>query len=62
MLVADGRSVVLGAADVARVRELVKAKYRLGWALLGVTAAWKKLLGKGSTATAEAAIKVTVNS
>ena len=57
-----GAAVVLGAGDVARVRELVKAKYRVGWALLGVTAAWKKLLGKGSTATAEAAIKVTVNS
>ena len=56
-----GAAVVLGADDVARVTELVKKKYRIGWALLGVTAAWKKLTGKGSTATAESAIKVTIN-
>ena len=56
-----GAAVVLDSADVARVTELVKKKYRIGWALLGVTAAWKKLTGKGATATAEAAIKVTIN-
>ena len=57
----SGAAVVLGADDVSRVTELVKKKYRIGWALLGVTAAWKKLTGKGSTATAESAIKVTIN-
>jgi len=57
----SGAAVVLGADDVARVTELVKKKYRIGWALLGVTAAWKKITGKGSTATAEAAVKVTIN-
>lgn len=56
-----GAAVVLDAQDVARVTALVKKKYRIGWALLGAMSAWKKLTGKGSTATAEAAIKVTIN-
>lgn len=57
----SGAAVLLDPDDVARVTALVKKKYRIGWALLGVMSAWKKLTGKGSTATAEAAIKVTIN-
>jgi PPOX class probable F420-dependent enzyme len=58
----QGAAVVLDAADIARVAELIKAKYRLGWAMLGVMSFAKKLIGKGSSATAECAIKVTLNS
>jgi PPOX class probable F420-dependent enzyme len=66
--VADGAAVHEGAATVldaearTRVAGLVKKKYRIGWAMLGVIAAAKKLTGKGSTATAECAIKVTLHS
>lgn len=58
----EGAAVVLDADDIKRVAELVKAKYKVGWALLGVMSAFKKLVGKGSTATAECAIKVTLHS
>ena len=61
-VVHEGAAVVLNADDVKRVAELVKAKYKVGWALLGVMSVAKKLLGKGSTATAECAIKVTLHS
>ena len=57
----QGAAVVLGPEDVARVAALVKKKYRIGWAMLGVMGAVKKLTGKGSTATAECAVKVTLN-
>ena len=56
-----GAAVLLDADATKRVAELVKAKYRLGWAMLGVMSTVKKLTGKGSTATAEAAIKITIN-
>ncbi len=58
----EGAAVVLEQDDVKRVAELVKAKYKVGWALLGVMSFVKKALGKGSTATAECAIKVTLHS
>ena len=57
----QGAAVILGEADIARVTAAIKKKYRIGFALLGVLGAVKKLLGKGSTATAECAIKVTLN-
>ena len=57
----QGAAVILGPEDVARVAALVKKKYRIGWAMLGVMGTVKKLTGKGSTATAECAIKVTLN-
>ena len=56
-----GAAVVLDSEATAQVAALVKSKYRIGWAMLGVMSAVKKLTGKGSTATAEAAIKVTIN-
>ena len=56
-----GAAVLLDHDATARVAGLVKAKYRIGWAMLGVMSAVKKMTGKGSTATAEAAIKVTLN-
>ena len=58
----EGAAVVLGPDDVQRVAALVKSKYKVGWALLGVMGFAKKILGKGSTATAECAIKVTLHS
>jgi PPOX class probable F420-dependent enzyme len=58
----EGAAVVLDAADTKRVADLVKAKYKLGWAMLGVYSAVKKVIGKGSSATAECAIKVTLHS
>ena len=58
----EGAAVVLGESDSEKVAALVKKKYRIGWAMLGVMAFGKKLLGKGSTATAECAIKVTLHS
>lgn len=56
-----GAAVVLQGEDIAAVAQLIKSKYRIGWAMLGIMSAVKKLTGKGSTATAECAIKVTVN-
>jgi hypothetical protein len=58
----EGAAVVLDAADTKRVADLVKAKYKLGWTMLGVYSAVKKVMGKGSSATAECAIKVTLHS
>ena len=55
-----GTATVLEGTDVARVAALVKKKYRIGWAMLGLMGAVKKLTGKGSTATAECAVKVTL--
>lgn len=60
-VVHHGAAIVLDEVATRRVAELVKGKYRIGWAMLGVMSAVKKLTGKGSTATAEAAIKVTLN-
>ena len=58
----EGAAVVLNATDTARVAELVKAKYKIGWAMLGIMSTFKKIIGKGATATAECAIKVTLHS
>ena len=55
-----GAAVILPDADVARVTALVKKKYRIGWALLGVMELWRKITGKGD-GSADAAIKVTLN-
>jgi PPOX class probable F420-dependent enzyme len=57
----EGAAVVLSPDDVKQVAALVKSKYKVGWALLGVMGFAKKMLGKGSTATAECAIKVTLH-
>ncbi|MEI8286872.1 MAG: PPOX class F420-dependent oxidoreductase [Actinomycetes bacterium] len=57
----EGAAVVLNAADTKSVAHLVKSKYKFGWAMLGVYSAVKKVLGKGSSATAECAIKVTLH-
>ena len=57
----QGAAIVLEKEDIERVASLIKSKYRIGWALLGVMSAAKKIFGKGSTATAECAIKVTLN-
>ena len=56
-----GAAVVLAGDDIDRVTRAIKAKYRIGFAMLGVMSAVKKLTGKGSTATAECALKVTLN-
>lgn len=55
-----GAAVILPDADVARVTALVKKKYRIGWALLGVMELWQKITGKAD-GSADAAIKVTLN-
>ena len=60
-IVHQGAAVVLDGDDTEKVTALVKKKYRIGWAMLGVISAWKKVRGKGATATAECAIKVTLN-
>lgn len=57
----SGAAVALDEAASLRVAALVKKKYKIGWAMLGVLSAWKKLTAKGTTATAEAAIKVVIN-
>ena len=56
-----GAAIALEHDDVARVAALIKKKYRIGWAMLGAMATLKKLTGRGSTATAECAIKVTLH-
>jgi hypothetical protein len=52
--------VVLPREDVQRVTDLVKRKYRIGWALLGAMDLWKRVTGKSDEDT-DAAIKVTLN-
>ena len=59
-VVHNGAAVVLSAGDITRVTDAIKKKYRIGFALLGVMSLVKKLTRKGSTATAECAIKVTL--
>ena len=55
-----GAAVILPDSDVARVTALVKKKYRIGWALLGVMELWQKITGKAD-GSVDAAIKVTLN-
>lgn len=55
-----GAAVVLADADIARVTDLVKAKYRIGWVLLGAMELWRKITSK-SHDSADAAIKVILN-
>lgn len=55
-----GAAVVLPREDVQRVTDLVKRKYRIGWALLGAMDLWKRVTGKSDEDT-DAAIKVTLN-
>lgn len=60
-VVHHGAAVVLDTDATSRVAALVRSKYRIGWAMLGIMSAVRKATGRGSNAVAEAAIKVTLN-